>query len=222
MGKELSGAITKGRRASISDTGKVRIANDPGHDQLGEFVKDILKDGTPSWVSHPEDYSNWFDEQEKADKERSDASTSQYRIEDQEELTNEDTSLVNFLNVNYFVATLRENGIICKIGQDHPQTCGLYAVRPGYEQLGCQFVTSMQVPIMPEWGLLREEEHGVPNGEAAIGWRQVLAKLIQNKVSTEEKLHRIFGEPAVNARSTRYRRTLQAVRNGRYANDGQY
>ena len=181
-------------------------------------VADILKDGVPDWVSHPRDYKNWLDEEEQADKERSDELSKEYRIEDQAELTDEDTSLINFLNVNRFLGKLRDNGIACKVYQDpqSPQTCGLYAVRNGYERLGFQFVTSMQVPVMPEWALLREEEHGVPDGEAAIGWRQVLVKLVAKKFASEQKLHEIFGEPSSTKRSERYRRTMHAIRNGRY------
>jgi hypothetical protein len=185
-------------------------------------VGEILKDGTPDYISHPQDYKNYRDEANQADKERSDEVSKQYRMEDQTELTDEAASLVNFRNVNSFIQTLRSHGAKVKIYQDpqSPQTCGLYAIAPGREQLGYQFITSMQVPVMPEWGLLREEEHGCPDGEAAIGWRQVLVKLVLMKVFSEQALHKIFGEPVCTKRSVRYRRTLHAIRNGRYT-DGQ-
>jgi hypothetical protein len=181
-------------------------------------VNEILKDGTPDYISHPKDYKNWLDEQEHADKERSDEQSKPFMIQDQTELTDEDASLVNFRNVNSFIALLRNNGLRCKISQDpqSPQTCGLHAIRSGYEQLGFQFVTSMQVPVMPEWGLLREEEHGIADGEAAIGWRQVLVKLVAKKLFSEQQVHEIFGEPVATNRSLRYRRTMHAIRNGRY------
>src|ERR1700737_2556385 len=104
--------------------------------KVKRVVADILKDGTPDYISHPEDYKNWLDEQEQADHERSVEGSRQYRIEDQDELTDEDSSLVNFLNVNKFIGRLRDSGIACKVYQDpqSPQTCGLYAVRPGYER----------------------------------------------------------------------------------------
>jgi hypothetical protein len=181
-------------------------------------LKECYKDGTPKVVSHPEDFKNWFDEQEQADFERSCMSTAKYVIEDQAELTDEDNSLINFRNVNTFIKTLRENGVKCKVFQDRPETCGLYCVVPGRELLGYQFVTSMQVPVMPEWGLLHEEEHGCPNGEAAIGWRQVLAQLVLKRVMTEREIHKIFGFPSATKRTERYRRTLQAFRNGKVPN----
>jgi hypothetical protein len=189
--------------------------------KVRKVVNEILKDGTPDYITHPHDYKNWLDEEEQADKERSDESAKQYKIEDQAELTDEAASLVNFLNVNRFISVLRQNGLRCKISQDHPQTCGLYAIRPGYDQLGFQFVTSMQVPVMPEWGLLHEEEHGISNGEAAIGWRAVLVKLVLNKLFSEQQVHEMFGEPVATNRSLRYRRTMFAIRNGRYTNGQQ-
>jgi hypothetical protein len=189
--------------------------------KLEKVVGEILKDGTPDWISHPQDYKNYRAEADEADKARSDEVSKQYRMEDQTELTDEASSLVNFRNVNSFIQTLRSNGAKVKINQTQPQTCGLYAIAPGRELLGYQFITSMQVPVMPEWGLLREEEHGCPNGEAAIGWRQVLVKLVLMKVFSEQALHKIFGEPVCTKRSVRYRRTLHAIRNGRYT-DGQF
>jgi hypothetical protein len=185
---------------------------------VDDFVKECLKDSEVHKMhAHPEDYKNWLDEDIHADNERTDAQVAGYKMEDQEELTDEDNSLINFRNVNSFIKTLRENGVKCKVFQDRPDTCGLYCVVPGKELLGYQFITSMQVPVMPEWGLLHEEEHGVANGEAAIGWRQVLAQLILHLVMDEWEVHRIFGFPAVTKRTERYRRTLHAFRNGKVA-----
>jgi hypothetical protein len=186
--------------------------------KLEHFVKEMVKDNEVLKMhAHPEDYKNWLDEEIQADNEKTDAQVSYCKMEDQEELTDEDNSLINFRNVNWFIAKLRENGVKCKISQTQPQTCGLWCVIPGRERLGFQFITSMQVPVMPEWGLLHEEEHGVANGEAAIGWRQVLAQLILRSVMTEREIHRIFGFPAAIKRTERYRRTLHAFRNGKVA-----
>jgi hypothetical protein len=186
--------------------------------KLEHFVKEMVKDDEVLKMhAHPEDYKNWYQEEKEADKEKSDAQVADCKMEDQAELTDEDNSLINFRNVNSFIKTLRENGVKCKVFQERPQTCGLYCVRPGYELLGYQFVTSMQVPVMPEWGLLHEEEHGVANGEAAIGWRQVLAQLVLKGVMTEREIHSIFGLPSATKRTERYRRTLHAYRNGKVA-----
>lgn len=188
--------------------------------KLEHFVKECLKDDEVLKMhAHPEDYKNWYQEEKEVDKAKSDAASMQYKMEDQEELTDEDNSLINFRNVNWFIKKLREHGVKCGVTQDpqSPQTCGLWAVRPGYERLGYQFVTSMQVPVMPEWGLLHEEEHGIPNGEAAIGWRQVLAQLVVKRIISEQEVHKIFGFPAATKRTERYRRTLFAFRNGKVA-----
>src|SRR5580692_11831081 len=115
---------------------------------VGEMVKD---DEVLKMHAHPEDYKNWHEEEKAADKERTDRIAQFHTFEDQSELTDEDNSLINFRNVNWFIRTLRDNGVKCKVFQDRPQTCGLYCVAPGRELLGYQFVTSMQVPVMPEW-----------------------------------------------------------------------
>jgi hypothetical protein len=182
-----------------------------------QFIGELLKDGTPDEFRFPDEYKSYRDECDHADRERSNELAKNHRMEDQDILTDEDSSLVNFINVNNFITKLRENGIKCKVYQDPqiPQTCGLYAVRPGYEKLGFIFVTSMQVPVMPEWAVLHDEDHGIPNGEAAIGWRQVLVKLVTTRIVSEQKIHEIFGEPRHTRRSNRYRRTLHAFRNGK-------
>jgi hypothetical protein len=185
---------------------------------LEHFVKECLKDEEVLKMhAHPEDYKSWYQEEVEQDKAKSDAQVAGQRFEDQEELTDEDNSLINFRNVNSFIKQLREHGVKCKVSQDRPETCGLWAVVPGKELLGYQFVTSMQVPVMPEWGLLHEEEHGIANGEAAIGWRQVLAQLVLRSVMGEREIHRIFGFPSATKRTERYRRTLHAYRNGKVA-----
>jgi hypothetical protein len=182
-----------------------------------QFIGELLKDGTPDEFRFPNDYKSYRDECAQADREYSNEKAKAHRMEDQDILTDEESSLVNFINVNQFIGKLRENGIKCGVYQDpqSPQTCGLYAVRPGYEMKGFQFVTSMQVPVMPEWALLHDEDHGIPNGEAAIGWRQVLVKLVTTRIVSEQRIHEIFGEPRHTRRSNRYRRTLHAFRNGK-------
>src|SRR5262249_50867907 len=144
-----------------------------------------------------------------------DVKAAEHRLEDQDLYTDEDSNLVNFIPVNKFIATLRANGVDCKISQTEPQTCGLWCVRPGYEQLQYQFITSMQVPVMPEWTLIDEDRHGLIRNEAAIGWRQVLVQLVMHRILTESQAHQIFGEPKNEERAARYRKSLYAIRNGR-------
>ena len=182
-----------------------------------ELVKEVLKDGVPDWVKFPNDYRNWLEEGDQEEYERSCQSARAYRMPNQDEMTDEDASLRNFMGTNTFLDKLRAAGIRCKAYQDPqlPQTAGLYAIKPGYERLGFIFVTSMQVPVMPEWSLLREEEHFIPNGEAAIGWRQVLVMLAMRDIATEKQLHKIFGEPS-GSRSRRYKRTMFGIRNGKF------
>lgn len=185
---------------------------------IGALVKEVLKDGTPDWIKFPNDYRNWLEEGDEEERERSSQSAKAYQMENQHELTDEDSSLRNFMDTNTFLDKLRAGGIKVKAYQNPqlPQTAGLYAIKPGYEQLDYIFVTSMQVPVMPEWSLLREEEHFIPNGEAAIGWRQVLVMLAMKEIADETTLHKIFGEPNSSKRSRRYRRTMYGIRNGKF------
>lgn len=185
---------------------------------IAELVTEVLKDGVPDWIKFPNDYKNWLEEGDQEEYENSCRSARAYRMEDQDDMCDEDASLRNFIDTNTFLDMLRSGGIKVKTYQDPqlPQVAGLYAIKPGYEQLGFIFVTSMQVPTMPEWSLLREEEHFIPNGEAAIGWRQVLVMLAMKDIADEKKLHTIFGEPNGTDRSRRYRRTMFGVRNGKF------
>jgi hypothetical protein len=186
-------------------------------EETQETVKSLLKDGTPKWFSHPEDYKNFAIETVQEEQERGEAVARQYRIEGQAELTDETSRLVNFLPANKFLSILRANGLTVKVYDGgKPQTMGLYVLLGGDYKM----ITSIQVPTMPEWSLLAEDEHGAPNGESAIGWRTAVAHLITHGALTEEKAHKIFGEPVIRAFTSRYRQTLYDYRNrkGEYSN----
>jgi hypothetical protein len=193
-------------------------------------VKDILKDGTPRWVSHPQDFKQWAAEVYHQEKEESDKLALGFREEEQDTLTDVKARRVKPMDSRAFIQKLRDNGIKCFTYQiphtpNTPgmmvNTVGLWCVVPGEEQIGFkyqghryQYMTWMAIPMMWEWSLLPVDEHQIPVGENR-GWRTVVARLIARKVLTEIKAHEIFGEPS-GATSKIYKRTLFEFRNGRY------
>ena len=111
-------------------------------------------------------------------KERTAEQVDRYKFDNQALMTDEKGRLVNFMDANKFLHRIRRVGVVCKVFDGgKPGTMGLYAILPHKEQLGFQFIASIQVPVMPEWSLLAEDQMGLPNGEAAIGWRGVLFML---------------------------------------------
>lgn len=178
-----------------------------------QSIKDLLANGTPKWVSHPEDYKALAKESYLADKEQSDAMVREYRMQGQEILSDAKPRMVNIIQTREFIKKLRDNGIRCFTFQNgHPQQVGLWACRPNSVEL--TYVCFMQIPCMYEWSVLRLDRHGLPNGEDFRGWRTVLSQLVVKDIATETKLHKIFGRPTDAITSRRYRQTLFNFRNG--------
>ena len=181
-----------------------------------ETIKALLKDGTPAWLSHPEDYKAFAQESYLADKELSNEMVEEYKMTDQEILTNFKARNVNIMGSKDFVLRLRENGVHCIAHYNGmPGTAGLWAIVPTKHGSDVRFITSIQIPAMIEWSVLRLDAHGLPNGCDYIGWRTAVNMLIRKGVLTEERAHEIFGRPTDSIVSRRYRRTLYAHRHRR-------
>jgi hypothetical protein len=180
-----------------------------------ESIKELLAHGTPDWIRFPHDYKEFVKESFAAEKENSDRQVAQYRMDDQELLTDAKPRMVHIITTWDFVKKLKDNGIKCFTFNNPlmPQTVGLWA-RPKYSGQ-IVYVAYMQVPCMYEWSVLRLDRHGLPNGEDYRGWRTVLVQLIEKEVLTEQEAHRIFGPPTDGIVSRRYRRSLYDYRNGR-------
>jgi hypothetical protein len=196
-----------------------------------QAIKHILADGTPAWISRPQDFKQWARECYLEDKEDSDRQVLAYRMEEQDTLTDEAARMIHPMDTRNFIQKLRDNGIKCftyqvPLGPGTPvtmlNTVGLWAEVPSQRSIGHlyqgtrhQYMTYLDIPFMFEWSVLRVDPHGLPNGEKYRGWRTVVSKLIAMKVVTEIKAHQIFGEP-IGATSKIYKRTLYEFRNGRY------
>ena len=190
----------------------------PYHDlrTTTETIKQLLADGTPDWFSHPEDYKNFADESYQYDLETSKGMVLEYRMEDQDQLIDFKARNVNLMGSKDFVLRLRENGVHCIAHYNGmPGTAGLWAIVPTKHGSDVRFITSIQIPAMIEWSVLRLDAHGLPNGCDYIGWRTAVSMLIRKGVLTEERAHEIFGRPTDSIVSRRYRRTLYAHRHRR-------
>ncbi len=178
-------------------------------------VKAILKDGTPKWVRFPQDYRSFAREEFEREKKVSDDLVREYRMENQDDLTDEKTRKVNIMHMRTFLRRLRENGVQCVTSYAGLlDTVGFFAVIPGYGQLGHQYITWMQVPYACEWDVIRLDRHHLPNGFAYRGWRSILAELIKREVVTEQWVNDLFGYP-MGAASKLYRWNLWRYRNRR-------
>lgn len=187
----------------------------PFHDlqTTTKTIKELLKDGTPDWFSHPEDYKNFVRENAQYDYETSRDMVLEYRMEDQEQLIDFNARNVNIIGSKEFVLKLRENGVHCIAHYNgRPGTAGLWAIVPTTHGTDVRFITEIQIPAMIEWSVLRLDEHGLPNGCDYIGWRNAVSMLIRKGVLSEERAHEIFGRPTDSIVSRRYRRTLWAHR----------
>jgi hypothetical protein len=177
-----------------------------------ESIKELLKHGTPDWVRFPQDYKYLAQEWIAYEKERSDDAVRQFRMPGQEAYSDATPRKINLMGTWDFLQKLRQNGVQCFTFYNGMKgTAGLWAAKPNREEV--DYVAYVQIPAMYEWSVLRLDEHHLPMGENFRGWRTVLAQLIVREVLTEEKAHKIFGEPS-GEQSVFYRRTLWNFRNG--------
>ena len=175
-------------------------------------IQELLKNGTPDWVRFPQDYKHLSQEWKQYEKEQSDAMVAQFRMPGQEIMSDALPRKIKLMGTRDFLTTLRQNGVQCfTFFNGMPGTAGLWAAKPNRAEV--EYIAYVQIPAMYEWSVLRLDAHGLPNGEDFRGWRTVLAQLIIKEILTEEKAHKIFGEPS-GEQAVIYRRTLWNFRNG--------
>ena len=178
-----------------------------------ESIKRLLADGTPNWIKWPQDYKNFVRESFQAAKEESDSQVSDYKMANQDILTNAAARKVNAIRTRDFIEKLRRNGVKCFTVDNGfpPQTVALWAVKPDSDKV--VYVCYLQVPAMYEWSILKVDRHGLPAGEDYRGWRTVLVQLVTKGILTETKAHKIFGRPTDSEVSMIYRESLYFIRN---------
>jgi hypothetical protein len=184
-------------------------------DATRESIQKMLAGGTPNWVKHPEEYKSYARESFAAEKEISDKMATQYKWDDQEQLTNDVARKVNPITTINFLQKLKENGITAIVMDNALKgTLGLWATPPNRHHK-LRYVCFIQVPAMYEWSVLNLDNHGIPDGEAFRGWRTVAIQLVEKEIITEQQCHKIFGVPSPNVISARYFRSLWEKRNAR-------
>ena len=176
-------------------------------------IKELLKDGTPDWFTHPEEYKAYAKECAAYDYETSCNMVDEYRMEDMDILVDFKARNVNITSTKNFILKCRANGIRCTaMYNGMPGTAGLWAVVPTDHGADVRYVCFVQIPAMIEWSVLRLDDHGLPNGEDYRGWRTVVSEMIKKGVVTERRAHEIWGRPTDSIVSRRYRRTLNQFR----------
>jgi hypothetical protein len=154
------------------------------------------------------------------------AMVSQFRFDHQEELLDEKTRMGQTMQDTEFLARLAKIGVegcfvpgvfrtksrVSLSGYKEYVVVGLKCWVPTENGGGWKFVCQIQPGIMPEYSVLRVDDHYVPLGEKYRGWRTVGLRLIMAGIVTEEQFHKEFGE-ATGPASRRYRETLFGWRN---------
>lgn len=205
-------------RLSGSDVNPIKHRHDIKTTQA--TIKTLLANGTPAWVTHPEDYKNFVKESFQAAKEESDSQVASYRMANQEILMNERARKVNAIGTRDFIQKLRQNGVKCfTVDNNWRQTVALWAVRPSTGKL--QYVCYLQCPAQYEWSLLKVDRHGLPAGESYRGWRTVLVQMITKGILSETRAHQLFGKPTDSEVSLIYRESLFYIRNKQACQDPQ-
>jgi hypothetical protein len=201
-------------------TPKLENLDDPwkGHHDLKttrETIKKLLAGGTPNWVRFPKDYKAFAQEAVLADREVTQKMGLRYKMDNQEELLNEQARKVNPIRTRDFIEKLRAAGVKCYTIDNGfpPATVALWSFRPGTDHVVP--VCYLQTPAMYEWSVLRLDHRGLPNGEAFRGWRTVEVQLIEKGIISEAKANEIFGHPTDGVASRRFRRSLYWYRNRR-------
>lgn len=180
-----------------------------------ETIKKLLAGGTPNWLRWPNDYKAFAQESLAADREVTQRMALRYKMEDQEQLTNELARKVSPWRTRDFIDHLRRNGIRCyTIDNQYPPGCvALWSFKPGTDHVVP--VCYLQTPAMVEWSILRLDHRGLPNGESYRGWRTVEVQLIEKGIVSETEAHKIFGHPVDGPVSRRFRQSLYWFRNQR-------
>jgi hypothetical protein len=144
-------------------------------------------------------------------KEENDYLSKQYQFLSPEEYADEDARKGELRHSSDLIKIFREELKLKCWYRDHPHKDKITLVvkREGQEpEVGCW----VQLGWMPEYSVVRFDDHGVPLNEKYRGWRTVLLQLILKGIVSEEAAHAVFGK-ATGPASERYNATLFSVRN---------
>ena len=142
-------------------------------------------------------------------KEENDGIASEYQWVHPSEYADKGAWIGKILHSSKLITLLREK---CRLKcwyrlHPQPQKLTLLILERGKRNIGCWSMFG----YMPEFSIMRFDEHGVPLDEAYRGWRTVLMQLALKGVISERKITEVFG-PARGPVSARYNRFMGSLR----------
>jgi predicted house-cleaning noncanonical NTP pyrophosphatase (MazG superfamily) len=147
-------------------------------------------------------------------KELSASMSKEYQWVNPAEYKDEGARKGKILHSSEFINILRNKlGLKCRY-RVHPQPrkVTLLVQRNNAEMLPPEVACWAQIGFMPEYEIVRFDEHGVPLDSKYRGWRTCLLQMILKGIITEEQVNNVFGR-ATGPASERYNSTLYGVRN---------
>lgn len=152
---------------------------------------------------------------EQEQKELAIEAVEEFRFDGQEHLLEEKYRLVNFLSVKDLMLKLESTGKhFFLTDSNYPQMLGLWLGKAQNSEERKKYVCAIQQPWMPEWSVMRLDEHQLPQNWKYKGWRTILLQLIREHVIDEDQAHKVFGYPAIKLTSRMYRQHLSELRGG--------
>ena len=135
-------------------------------------------------------------------------------VSDQDALMDVKTRLVNWLSIKDFMLKLLSTGKQFFLTDAHYP--GMFGLWQGsiFDAKRSRYICSVQQPMMPEWGVLRVDEHEIAINWRYKGWRTVLLQMITENILTETEAHKAFGPAPVGPASPMYRKRLFDHRHG--------
>lgn len=193
------------------------------------------KDETPPWMSYAAEMEQKLDprlEREIAEyaerrhdvkvsnhakeilheqQEMSDELSGQYQWVKRKEYEHVAPRIGRVMHPHQLITLLRSAGLKCWY-REHPHPDKVVLVIQRKEWLDPEVGCWVQYGLMPEYSIMRFDEHDIPLDERRRGWRTCLLQLLLKEALTEEKAIEVFGE-AQGPASTRYLSTLYGFRN---------
>lgn len=210
MGEPTQQEIMAGQGTRLEET-------PPWMSYAAEFEEKLspkLEAEIAEYASHRHDSSsNQNKEELHRQKEISDETAKQYQFLHPNEYADEGPRKGKIMHSSELINKLRNECNVQCWYREHPQRGkitlmvhrSLGLVPP---EVGCW----VQLGFMPEYSIVRFDDHGVPLDEKYRGWRTPLLQLIIKRIITEETADRVFGK-AQGPASKRYRQTLHGFRN---------
>lgn len=184
--------------------------------EFDERLDPKLEAEIAEYAQHRHDKTSSQNEEELCrQKELNNELAKQYQWLHPSEYADEGPRIGKIMHSSELINKLRDE---CKVKcwyREHPQPRKVtLLVQRGQGILPPEVGCWAQFGYMPEYSIVRFDDHGVPLDEKYRGWRTVLLQLIIKGVLTEEVADRVFGK-AVGPASTRYRSILHSFRNER-------